>query len=756
MEAHAPSTDLDAAAKGVFIAFRSDRLGARLVSLMNAMRLAEDLRCDFRCAWNESLGVGQTFNDPTELFDDDFVARHFLPADIWTDTRNAAETLTGHLQQDPTRLHAVLDAGQNVIVGNAFGVITLRGEDKVAVTRRFREQFARIPFSPPVAAAMARVSETLTGHTAYHIRRGDLTDDPKAKHRSWPHKVVPNEFYESHIEGALTNSKDAGAILFSDDQISIDHYKALFPQLKTLPEIVDVSTLTEAQNDLLELFAMSRCPTIIAPERSAFSSTAADLTGAEKRAIVDAMDEKQRRKAHDDLLANLQDRPESYPSNGRMAQALAHIGAWLEGEGRLPEAADLFAARIRDGLGISFVYPAAMRYMHLIDAPHGVIEIARHMVKDPAIYVKDQATAEVLHGYAHLRNGDPARGYRHIINGFWHSSGVASARLVVPLMAESGLLGAHNFLPIHPIHLAMQRRRGPLRLLFEEFGALAGMDGIKIPIGIGSLDLAVWDFAPLMRSISFQALRRQGAIAKAAETLATLDQARADPAEADSLAGLFQGFDGDPDTATETLRRLTNRDDATAMTWHRLSHAQWLARRFRKAALAADKARELAPDWPILRLWGAMIALRLRKPEDALDLLANVHLPGLPSLPYMRAQALAKVGKLPEAIAAIEEAAKLAPLEVEYAMLAAKIYTEAGDLDCGIGHLLRIVDMQRAPGKLYVQLIDLLDAHGRTAAAEAMRTEALARAPSHPAVVAMAEDAELDGPDADDADDTTN
>jgi len=735
-----------APAKGALIAFRSDRLGARLVSLMNAMRLAEDLGVEFRCAWNESLGVGQTFNDPTELFKAGFVKRHFLSAEEWSAARPKAETLTGQLQQQPERVAEILAAGQDLIVGNAFGVITLKGEDADAVTARFRAQFARIPFAPPVAVAMADLDRCLAGHTAYHIRRGDLTDDPKAKHKPWPHKVVPNEFYERHMAAALDGpGGSSGAILFSDDADSIAHYRALFPQLKCLTDVVSTDGLTEAQRDLLELYAMSRCGKIIAPERSAFSSTAADLTGAAKASVAQAMDEPQRHAAHEALYERLRDRPESFAGDGHVGQALAHIGDWLEKEGRLRDAAALFAARIRDGLGISFVYPQAMRLQHLIDAPEQVVETARHMAARPAVYVKDQATAEVLHGYAHLRLGDRTRGFAHIVNGFWHGPGVATGRMVVPVLVEAGLLTPQNFLPVSPVQLGLQRRRGPLRLLFEEFGALAGMCG-QIPTAVGAVDTAVWDWAPLMRSVSFQALRRQGAIAKQAELLAALAEADDDPAERDSLAAILAAFDGRSDEAVARLIELTHRDDATAMTWQRLSHAHWLARRFRKAKGAAMEAAARAPDWPILGIWLGMTALRVRKYEEAEAILTGTDLPGLPSLFHLRAQVLQRAGRLDEALAAIEQATALAPLQVDCAMLAAKLHVEAGAPDRGIPHLMRIVDAQRAPGKLFVQLIDLLQTTGDMPGAREMTALALERAPSHGPLAEIAEaDAAAEG-----------
>ena len=71
--------------RGRIIAFRADRLGARLVSLMNAMRIADVTGARFCCAWMTTTGVGDVFNDPTELFDSGFVGQCFLNDAEWND-----------------------------------------------------------------------------------------------------------------------------------------------------------------------------------------------------------------------------------------------------------------------------------------------------------------------------------------------------------------------------------------------------------------------------------------------------------------------------------------------------------------------------------------------------------------------------------------------------------------------------------------------------------------------------------------------
>ncbi|MEM7190202.1 MAG: hypothetical protein AAF439_11375 [Pseudomonadota bacterium] len=730
---------MSAAAKGQFIAFRSDRLGARLVSLLNAMRLAEDYETGFQCAWMDSIGVGSTFNNPSELFDGGFVDKHFLSAPAWQAARPLAETLSGQMQNRADLVVKTLAGGQNMIVGNAFGVIALSGEDPDAVTKRFRAQFRKVPFSAPVADAMARLGAALDGHTAYHIRRGDLTGDPKAMNKAWPHKMVPNEFYERHMAGVLTGDT-GGVAMFSDDQASIEHYRVQFPALKTVGDIIDVSVLTEAQNDLLELYAMSCCARIIAPDRSAFSSTAADLSGAVKQSVTDSMDQAQVDEAHQALADRLSTRPESFAGEGDIGQSLAHVGGWLEDQKRWPEAAKLFSDRVASGLNISFVYPRTMTFQHRADDTEGVLRTAAMMSERPIMHVKDQASSEVLRGYAHLRQGNRAAGLRHVINGLWHHPGVQGAQIVPAVLVASGWLASENFLPFGPAQMALHQRRGPLKALLTDFPALTMLDGIQVPIALANLEPLTWEWAPMMRALSVQAQARRGAVARMQVLLNKLPDDQATRTERIGIGAMFDAFGGDADCAADVLTAETKNTPEDPLLWQRLSHAHWIARRFGKAATTARTAAEHAPDWPVMQAWAGMCLLRVREPEEALSFLegpatANV---GLPSLPWLCAQARAMTGDIEGGLADVGTALSLAPLEVDYAMFAARHLHAKGESRAAADLLQKLVAAHRAPGKLFLQLIDILNEMGESAEAASTALVAQTRVPKHPRINELA------------------
>ena len=437
---------------GRLISFRSDRLGARLISLVNTMRLAEDYGIGFAAHWPFAVDVTAVFNDPTELLQKDFVDAHFIEREEWLACKQRMQRIGDVIRQGPEFLNERIAAGDNVSVDQAFGINVLEGEDADAVKPHFLAALDRVPFADALRGPIETVSEALQGATAYHIRRGDLTEGLRAMNKPWPHKVVPDEFYEQHMENELGDGQ-TGAVLFSDDAGVLEHYTRTFPALRTIHDMIDLGGLTEAQRDFIELYAMSRSAKIIAPERSAFSSTAVDLGSAVKKAVTEDMTPELRAAAHERLLVRLRDRPESFPGEGEIGQSLAHIGPYLEAEGRAGEAADLFAERIRTGLNIAFIYPEAMRLAHLVGDTDKVLDLARAMQERHVHHTRYFVDAEIEHGYAHLRRGDMAKGLRHVTNAFWHGPNVGSSRLLVPALVETGVLNARDFLPASRVQL---------------------------------------------------------------------------------------------------------------------------------------------------------------------------------------------------------------------------------------------------------------------------------------------------------------
>ncbi|MFK7942124.1 MAG: hypothetical protein AB8B85_04295 [Paracoccaceae bacterium] len=720
---------------GKLIAFRNDRLGARLLTLINAMRLSTDYGVEFAVYWPFAVDVTAVFNDATELFDAGFVAERFIDRDAWQKRRTTMGRIGDVARGGPDMLWDLVGQGRDIAVDQAFGINVLEGEDPIQVKQAFLTALAALPFAPALQAPLAAINNALDGAVAYHIRRGDLTDGLAAKNKPWPHKMVPNEFYELHMEAALGDGPVQGggrAILFSDDGPTLDHYTSSFPGLRTIHDIVDLDNMTEAQRDFIELWAMSRCAKIIAPERSAFSSTAVELGHAVKRSVTEDMTPEMSDAAHERLIARLHERPDSFSGDGEIGQSLAHVGPWLEKQERWAEAGQLFGGQVAAGLNIAFIYPDAMRYQHKADDVDGVLKTARHMFDRYVYHVRYFVDAEMEHGYAHFRKGDRKAAMHHIANGFWHSATGHASRILIPALVQRGVLTAANFLPVSPLQLSLHRRRGPLKHMVMEYPEIVRAPDVGLPDGIANIDTAIWDFAPLLRSVSLTAAKRSGAIKQARLMLQSAPVE--DVPEQASLLAVLDAFDGDVEVAWEKLTSLTKAHPEHVMTWQRLSHAYAISKKFGKATEAAEQAAALGKGIPMIQAWCGMLLLRTRKHRRAARLLARADAPGigLPIIPALLAKALDGEDAPEEALAAIDRAISLAPMDGEFSIQRSALLDRLDRLPDAVAELERMVELYRAPGKMFRTLVDLLTRMNQPARADDMVRICQERYPDHP------------------------
>lgn len=719
---------------GRLIAFRNDRLGARLITLVNAMRLGRSHDIPFAVHWPEAIDVGHVFNDPTELFDADFVARHFIDAEEWRRVRPRAERIAAIMPRGAERLARITAAGRDVTVDQAFNIVELAGEDAAEVRRAFAATLDRIPFAPALVGPCAQLAEALKGATAYHIRRGDLTDALKAMNKAWPHKFVPDEFYRHHMQREL--GRGAGrVVVFSDDADTVARFRAMFPEVATVEDLADVSALHPGARDLVELYAMSRCAKIVAPDRSAFSSTAADLGGAVKVDVLSDMDEALRDAAHETLCERLSRRPESFSGDGEMAQCLAHAVPYLTRRGETDVAAALLERRVKAGLNISFLYPQLMDLQHRNGNVAGVLATAGTMDERFVLHVKDYAVAEILRGYALIRAGDSEAGLRHIVNAYWHDPGRAEVKAVVGLLVDAGRLGAANFVPVDLRLMSGRRRRGQMRLLEERFPDLVAFCEADTAAGIPSLDLIGCDWDPLMRAQVMPGLARKGAVEGLRKVLA---QARdeAEGAAATHLASvdaMLAAHAGDQAEARAVLDCLADEQPDNAQTQQRRAHVAWMQRDYAEADVSATRAAELMPDAPAMRAWAGMMASRVRDWDDAVQHLmaADAAGTGLAAIPAMLSEALARTGDRDGALAASTRALALAPTEPRFKLAHARLLTAGGDKAGARQALQDLVDWERAPQRTFPLLAELLLEAGREDEAAAIIAQGLVRAPDN-------------------------
>ena len=363
-----------------------------------------------------------------------------------------------------------------------------------------------------------------------------------------------------------------------------------------------------------------------------------------------------------------------------------------------------------------------------------MLETGRHMFDRYVVHNRYFVDAEIQHGYAHIRLGQIEQGVAHIVNAFWHGANVGASRLLVPALVETRVLTAQNFLPVSRIQLNLHRRRGPLKHLLTQFPEIFKMPNVGVPTSIGTIDTAIWDWAPLLRAVSTVSAAKKGEVARLREVLGRLSVPPELELEKASLFAMLGAYEGDTEAAVETLGSLAEKHPEDMMVWKRLSHACWLARAFDDAAEAATHAVACGPDVPVIHAWAGLMSMRLKDWAVAEThlLRADASRIGLADVPAQLAQALMAQKKLDRALEAIDRALALAPMEVEFAIVRAQVLDRLGRAQEAITTLRVMVERDRAPAKLFVQLIRLYEQVGNPGGVAEMVAMTQVRFPDHP------------------------
>ncbi|MDN5569539.1 MAG: nodulation protein NodZ, partial [Paracoccus sp. (in: a-proteobacteria)] len=384
-------------AQGKLIAFRADRMGGRLIALLNTMRFARSFDLPFVVHWRDSDGLG----DGTEMFSQDFVRDHFIDKPTYQAMKGNATSI-GTVIQSPTKdmFLANLDGGMHVLLDPPFDVLKMPFEDQEEVDRTFREVVESLPLNPVldqhVQALRAKLRDGRRT-VAYHIRRGDLTSDLRAMNRAWPNKFVPDEFFEAHIRANL-DGDSVRTVLFSDNKSVLDRYTGMFPDLLTFSKVADTSALTEVQRDALELIAMSLSDLIVAPPSSAFSSTAKTIGGGDFRDVESEISPEARHEALDILASRLKDQPELFANEGEIGQYLVYACEHLVGTGRRGEFVALARQHMEAGLNIAFIYAMAFREMFFDGQYQAICDMRPAVDRGFVTFQRSYAQIALYHG----------------------------------------------------------------------------------------------------------------------------------------------------------------------------------------------------------------------------------------------------------------------------------------------------------------------------------------------------------------------
>ncbi len=438
---------------GVFIGQRKDRMGARLLMILTCIRLAEDFGTDYRVNWFPQGADAPELDQPEELFTTDWMDAHFLEQSEF-DALGATALPIWAFQNDssPQRLLDHLASGRSVLVEEGFEVLAFPWEDIEAIRPRYRDFIHSVGFVDEIRQIMDRADQKLSGQgvSAYHIRRGDILNGLPWKHSTWPAKIEPEEFYEAHLE----KSKDQTAIMFSDQPELIARFKQRFPQLMQMSDIADLSNLTRAQRDFLELYAMSRAEQVIAPYISAFSMAAARISGQQRKVFRDVLTEEQLQAANERVIERVAQGPSAFLNPSEAAHIYSKAAQYLSAQDRCEEAYESAKPILEAGADNAFMPLLQSLNCFYLDKWQESEALAKQGLENPHLWPEDYAVMCALRGAILGVQGKRWAATRHFAKAFWAK----------PLRPDVVVLGsrmlyrshlAHRLLP--PVDWSLQR-----------------------------------------------------------------------------------------------------------------------------------------------------------------------------------------------------------------------------------------------------------------------------------------------------------
>jgi tetratricopeptide (TPR) repeat protein len=434
-------------ARGFFIGLRKDQLGARLLMMLNSIRLAEDYGTDFRINWFPRGAMAPKLDTPSDLFDEAFIARHFIDNADFEALDARTRPLWSFLRdKTPERLEAHLAQGGHVLLDEGFEIVEFPWEDAEALRGRFRGFIRRIGFNPVIARHIGEIETAMAGQgrtIAYHIRRGDILNEEPWKHKEWPAKIEPDELYSAYLE----KNADAGALVFSDQPESIARFTAAHSRVRAIDDLVDLSDCKPVQRDFLELFAMSRATEIVAPPISAFSRAAARLSGQERKCFHEVMTVPEREAAYDRVLDRFRQGVDGFITPSEAAHIYVKLARRLQESAREEAAWEIGEAILRAGADNAF-----LPLMHAIDGMylHKWQEALTHVeaaLAHPHQWQENYITALAVE--AHIRGalGQRHRARRAFLRAFWQKPMLPDVTVIGTFMIKRQRLRPGTSLP---------------------------------------------------------------------------------------------------------------------------------------------------------------------------------------------------------------------------------------------------------------------------------------------------------------------
>ncbi len=307
------------------IGFRRDRIGARLICLLNVLRLSRKFGATGTFLWlSEPDGPYPELADPCDFFAPDFVARHIRIIHEMPDLSGRRNLNAAAPGLNVAGFAQTLAEGQRYGCDTMSEVARLMDEAAPDADAAIGAIAREIGLAPGLAAALAEARGKIAAlgggePVAIHVRRGDILDGDPWSYTGWSTKFVPDEFFRAFIARS-----EGPVIAFSDTPAAVTHLAQGNTRVIPVGALFDSGALSPAARDLLELLLMAGCAEVGAPVQSAFSRAAAVIGPCRIAALPAALSDEESLAANDALLERAITRPSSFFARGDFAQSLLY------------------------------------------------------------------------------------------------------------------------------------------------------------------------------------------------------------------------------------------------------------------------------------------------------------------------------------------------------------------------------------------------------------------------------------------------
>jgi hypothetical protein len=394
--------------------YRKDRLGARIIALGNLLRMETEFGVRVRYLWPDAFEDHDMTVADTDhpIFAPDFLDRYIdqIPAgtkpdfDGLTDIDAIRGKVSSVTFQD--RLHT----GERFLCAEGLHPVLFSNEIGPKHAASFRTALARISFSPAVQAVLDQAAAKLAqmGGTpqALHVRRGDVLDKAPWCHKNWIAKFAPDEFYT-----ATMDLPDTSSVLFSDTPVVVSRMAQGRHNAIPLEDLINAPDLSEMQRDLVELLLMARCTQIVAPSLSAFSTSAAMMSGSSVSKLPAGLPAAPRKRAYDALLDRVLDGPASFHNTGDFAQSIGYAFGHALKKNQHAALYKRLCDSIAQGQDFASYIPLTMALALSCGQTDHALDLHKRARTDPNIWADDLMICDALGAVAAHSAGQTDRGY---------------------------------------------------------------------------------------------------------------------------------------------------------------------------------------------------------------------------------------------------------------------------------------------------------------------------------------------------------